>query len=482
MSMKETPKSLIEISENRRKYLRWSIPSLVLAMIAGIFTIASSIAQKRVIPRYEKVVAEYLEAMTDSACLWNENDMRRAEIAVKRLVVENPNSAQRILQSAKVELASYDKIQSTIASQADGHPEKIAKWNELAIHAKSRAIQSMQRAAKLDGADALEARHWLLDWSFRNMRDRSSELGVVSPASIQQCEELVAMGVPANILLTDMMIHRTLRFPECDEWTEIRASIQRASHLLDKERHSSLEINASRVEISAVLEPTRARAEAIKFVSESVRDPRSSHLDWRGFDAIFRLRLHMGNPSEAFDFAWKSLPELPASEREVFRWNAAASALRSMVVQLHHDEPQRKRSAAMLFGFALRFAPDSPQMIRAINAILNDHLEPEREEWMKVVTAECDSGVSDWIAWLRFWRARVAESDVAESDVADSSGIPVLDSSLIPGAIVAIRLIRQRGIVDHAVQMRMLDTLLPANPSNPDLRRIRDELAKSLGG
>jgi hypothetical protein len=136
----------------------------------------------------------------------------------------------------------------------------------------------------------------------------------------------------------------------------------------------------------------------------------------------------------------------------------------------------------MLFGFALRFAPDSPQMIRAINAILNDHLEPEREEWMKVVTAECDSGVSDWIAWLRFWRARVAESDVAESDVADSSGIPVLDSSLIPGAIVAIRLIRQRGIVDHAVQMRMLDTLLLANPSNPDLRRIRDELAKSLGG
>jgi len=477
MSMKETPKSLIEISENRRKYLRWSIPSLVLAMIAGIFTIASSIAQKRIIPRYERVVADYLEAVTDSAGLWNESDMRRAEIAAKRLVVEDPNSTDRILQSAKVGLGAYEKIQRTIASQADSHPEKVARWSELAIHAKSRAIQSMQRATKLDGADALEARHWLLDWSFRNMRDQSTALGVVSPASIQQCEELVAMGVPAHILLTDMMIHRTLRFPECDEWTEIRASIQRASRLLDKERHASLEINASRVEISAVLEPTRATAEAIKYVSESVRDPRAPRLDWKGFDAVFRLRLHMGNPSEAFDFAWKSLAELPASEREVFRWNVAASALRSMVIQLHHDEPQRKRSAAILFGFALRFAPDSPQMIRAINAILNDRPDEEREEWIKVVTAECDSGVSGWIAWLQFWCTKVAESDIA-----DSSGIPVLDSSLIPGAIVAIRLIRQQGIVDHAVQLQSLDTLLLADPSNPVLRRIREELAKSFGG
>lgn len=475
--MRDIQKSLAEIEETRRKYLRWSIPSLALAMIAGSFTVASYLAQKRVIPRYEKLVAEYMEANRGKGELWSESDMRRAEIAAKRLVVENPYSAQRILQSARIGLVSYERIQNAIASHADKRAEILTKWNELAVNAKARAIQSMQRATKLEGADALQARHWLLDWSFRSMRDRSADMGVESPESMKQCEELIAMGVPAKLLFADMMIHRALRFPEQEKWNEIHASMQRARKLLDQERLASLERNASQVEISAVLEHKRANVEAIKFVSESVRDIKQIPWDWRAREAIFRLRLYMGNPAEAFDFAWTSLADMPAAEREIFRWNVAASSLRAMVVQLHQSDPQAKRNVPLLFSFAVKFAPDSPQLVQVIRLLLENNVDAVGHDWLETMRGGHEPGISDWIDWVR---SVAAEDAIAATNT--TRELPRLDPSFVPGAIVAIRVARQRTPVEHSTLMRMLDSLLEADPENSSLQRISEELMNAKNG
>jgi hypothetical protein len=459
-----------EIAETRRKYLRWSIPSLVLAMVSLSFTVASHFVQQRVIVDYERVVSQYLAATKDAHYIWGEEDMRRAEIAAKRLVVEDPSSPQRILQSAEVGLASYEKIQNTIASQSDNQSIQVAKWMEMAFLAKARAIQSMQRVSKLEGAEALEARLWIQDWRFRSMRNRSNASDDRSSEFFKDCQDLISSGAPAHLLATDVLIHQALRFPKNAPWNETQSTIQRAREIFDDDRYPSLEGNASCVEIQSVLEPAMATVNAIKFVSESIRDSKQTALDWKGREAIFRLRLHMGNPAEAFDFAWTSLADLPAAEREIFRWNVAASSLRSMVVQLHQSDPQAKRNASSIFSFAVRFAPDSPQLVHVIRLLLENNIDGVGQEWLETMKAGHESGVSDWIDWVM--------SGTAKDAVASASTpreLPRLDPSFVPGAIVAIRVARQHALVEQNALTRMLDSLLEADPENSSLQRIREE-------
>lgn len=444
---------------------------MVLAAISGIFALASYSAQQRVIPRYQKVVAEYLEATVSADHSWKIEDMRRAEIAAKRLLIEDPSSPTRILLSARVGLASYASIRREIASQPPGDSQMTDELEELAIQANARAIQSMQRAARLEGAEALEARLWIRDWRFRSMRDHFTVSEGDSSDSMKEFSELLSLGAHAHLFGADVLIHQALRFPYAIDWSQSHSSMRKAKDILVQDQQSSLEKNASQVEVAAVLEPATAASDAIRFVSESVRDIKQIPWDWRAREAIFRLRLHMGSPAEAFDFAWTSLTDVPAAEREIFRWNVAASSLRAMVIQLHQSDPQAKRNVPLLFSFAVKFAPDSPQLVQVIRLLLENNVDAIGQDWLKAMMGGHEPGISDWIDWVR---SVTAEDAIAAKKTPRE--LPRLDPSFVPGAMVAIRVARQRALVEHRTLTRMIDSLLEADPENASLQRLREEL------
>lgn len=462
------------VASIRRKYLRWSIPSLVLAVICAAFTVASSSSKKQITQRYDSIISDYLasaDAIDSEAGI---QEMRRAEIAAKRLVVENPISTDAILQSARVNLASYAKLNAGIASKKDSDPEGIVKLNELGLGARSRAMQSMQRAAKRDGKAALEARLWISDWRFRSSQGKLSASENEHRELIKECENLLACGAPANLLVADILIHDALRFPMHESWEQTIEQIQRAQSILASDTATSIDRTATLVEILSITDMKHARALAAGAVAESVRDGTDASLSWRDREALFRCRLFLGNPQEAFDFAWRSFSELPPLERDVFRWNAAASSIRGLIVNLRQLDHNSERNAAMLLGFALRIAPDSLHIVHAIDSLWEPGEGSMRITWDSIVDSGHDRNLSHWGNAMRHWWKEDSQS---KSGTASEPLPGAVDPSLIPVSVVAIRRMRQRGMIDARTQLRMLDWLIGSDANNSELRRMRDNLA-----
>jgi hypothetical protein len=462
------------VASIRRKYLRWSIPSLVLAVVCAVFTVASSSSKKQITQRYDSIISDYVasaDAIDSEAGI---QEMRRAEIAAKRLVVENPNSTNAVLQSARVNLASYAKLNAGIASKKDTDPGGIAKLNELALGARSRAMQSMQRAAKRDGKAALEARLWISEWRFRSSQGKLLSSEDEHKELVRECEDLLARGAPASLLVADVLIHDALRFPMQESWDQTIEQIQRAQSILASDTSVSIDRTATHAEILSITDLKQSRALAAGAVAQSVRDEKDSSLSWRDREALFRCRLFLGNPQEAFDFAWRSFSELPPLERDIFRWNAAASSIRGLIVQFRQPDQNAERNVAMLLGFALRIAPDAPQIVHAIDLLWEPGEGARKSPWDAIVDTGHDRNLSQWVGAMRRW---LKEDSLSQSGTASESYPEAIDRTLIPCSVVAIRRMRQRGMIDASKQLRMLDWLISSDANNADLLRMREYLA-----
>ncbi|MFO0011146.1 MAG: hypothetical protein ACK553_00225 [Planctomycetota bacterium] len=465
-----------QTAEMRRKYLRWSIPSIVLAIVSAGFALASLQAQRHIRGRYDAVIREYLDSASDRANTWTVESMRRAEVAAKRLLVENPDSADAAETMARVDLVSQNHALLQIASSAtDSESRSSRDWLELAMNSRQHAVDSMRRAAKLDGPAAVDARLWILDWRFRvgDARVVESEARLLDLQS--ECEALLASGADARLLLADLLIHRALRFPSEENLQRVSQWIADASEQLLQIPQSSIQRNASLVEATTVSDPAQARKEAVRSISEYLQSKQSSAASWRDREAMFRMRIAVGNLREAFDFAWTSLGEVSVLDRESFRFAVAASALRSMVLHSSFPklDPPSEKHVALLFGFALRFAPDSGQVVRVVEALLG--VDASTLALQRALEGGHDAAARDALQWVRM----LGESP----STSRSTSLPpsVRDDPLLaPGTVLALRLTRKRGKLDDRALLEILNSAATAWKSNVELHMLRSELAMKL--
>jgi hypothetical protein len=335
-------------------------------------------------------------------------------------------------------------------------------------------MQSMQRAAKRDGKAALEARLWISEWRFRSSQGKLLSSEDEHKELVRECEDLLARGAPASLLVADVLIHDALRFPMQESWDQTIEQIQRAQSILASDTSVSIDRTATHAEILSITDLKQSRALAAGAVAQSVRDEKDSSLSWRDREALFRCRLFLGNPQEAFDFAWRSFSELPPLERDIFRWNAAASSIRGLIVQFRQPDQNAERNVAMLLGFALRIAPDAPQIVHAIDLLWEPGEGARKSPWDAIVDTGHDRNLSQWVGAMRRW---LKEDSLSQSGTASESYPEAIDRTLIPCSVVAIRRMRQRGMIDASKQLRMLDWLISSDANNADLLRMREYLA-----
>lgn len=472
--MHPDPNMTESLQETRRKYLRWSIPSIVLAIITVLFAVASFWAQRHVQRRYASIVSDYLDSNLESDPLWTFDSMRHAGIAAKRMVVESPESAEAATKFAWVELHSQRELLRYLSKpEASIDQKSRQEWMDLAKTIRQRAIDSMRRASKLDGPAAGQARLWMLDWQFRE-----DQIGnAVSEAQLlkwqEACEEMIASGDDAHLLLADLRIHRASLAASNADSPSVNRLLEEAAEQLGSITKPSIERDASWIEATAFSNPLKAKSEAVKAVSNYRHFNQTSATTWRERDAMFRIRLGLGNLQEAFDFAWTSLGEIPSPERDLFRWSTASSAARNMNAQLLSASPEFHRNAVQLFGFAIRIAPDSARIASLLETLVLKEREPGTEAFDKALEQSPDISMKELLGWLRQCGSGSDGIPTPSATLAD-------DPLLAPGTMRAILKLQRNGALKDRDMLKMLELLVPIWNDNVELHSLRSELAIQL--
>lgn len=474
--MHPDPNMTESLQETRRKYLRWSIPSIVLAIITVLFAVASFWAQMHVGRRYESIVSDYLKSNAESDPRWTLDSMRHASIAAKRLVVENPESAEVATRFALVEFHSQRELMRTLSNaNAAIDKESRQQMQELAKTMRQRAIDSMRRAAKLEGLAAGQARLWMLDWQFREDQLGTAPSGTQLEEWYDACKGMIASGDDAQLLLADLLIHRAY-FAESDVDSKSTSRwLQEAVEHLSSITNPSIERDASWIEATAISDPLKAKNEAVKAISNQRHLHRNSVATWREREAMFRIRLGLGNPQEAFDFAWARLGEIAPPERDLFRRSTASSALRFMKAQLLGSSPQSDKNAALLFGFAIRMAPDSARVTPLLKSYLLNDSGQAPDALSKAIEQGPDTPLKDLLDWLRQCR-----------NGSDGGAIPpppaslAYDQLLAPGTILTIILLKRSDVFNDQDMLNILNRLVPIWNDYIELHSLRSELAVQL--
>jgi hypothetical protein len=462
------------LEETRRKYLRWSIPSIVLAIVTLLFTVASFWAQRHVQWRYESIVSNYLNSNLESDPPWTLDSMRHAGIAAKRLVVENPESAEAATAFAMVELHSQRELLRSISKpEASIDRKSLQAWTDLARTIRQRAIDSMRRAATLEGPAATQARLWMLDWQFREDQIGNAESEAQLLKWQEACEEMIAFGDDAKQLLADLRIHRALLAASNADSESVNRLLEEAVADLDSITEHTIERDASWIEATAFANPLKAKSEAVKAISNYRHFNQASAATWREREAMFRIRLGLGNPKEAFDFAWTSLSEIPSPERDLFRWSTASSAIRTMKSQLLNAGPEFDRNPAPLIGFAVRIAPDSGRITSLLETLVLKERGPATDAVAKALEHGQDLPLKELLGWLAQCSSGLDTMPTPPATLAE-------DPLLAPGTMRAILLLQRNDALKDQEMLKMLGLLVPVWNDNFELHSLRSDLAIQL--
>jgi hypothetical protein len=146
---------------NRQVYWRHSRPALVLAAITTAFALASYYTRPRIQSVYRSYIENQLQASFNEG---GERQLRRSELAVRRLVQSNVRSSSVNLLAAEVDAKAIDfhRARAQRFTTNSKSREDLADLESIRVLSKS-LFESMERVAQTSGTDGDLAKIWILN-------------------------------------------------------------------------------------------------------------------------------------------------------------------------------------------------------------------------------------------------------------------------------------------------------------------------------
>lgn len=483
---------------SRSQYWQWSKPSLVLAVFSAVCATASVWTQGYIDQYYRRILAGTLEKSSNSTIV-TVADFRRAELAVKRLMQQNGNTALLRLESAELaSAASALHASRAYEFRQQGNLKEAAAEMESHRAAMRRLTDSIRRASKSGGELAGPAQLWLLDdstplgplaphaWDVF-WTDMASQVAISFMEGGGSDDASRVDRVRLEAMSAISLATGTVAVRDSDDRTRRRVEIENAmlklSDVWDQDpRCYMLHLEGlDCVDSERAVSTARARIKDLLDNSSKVRGVNGMHREMERIDAIFVSLLVLGSADEAIAYAMNVLDEESAIDPEPMRGMITQSLLRGLGRNLwfpdSNQEHASKRLQGLIRGLFLvgnKYPPVLELVDRVVRMAEGDSIA---RHWSESLAQEQGTGVGGAVCWLRHRLASSNECAQGENEISLSG----VDEELARPMLAFLGYLIREEKCTSGVASGAVDEMVARWPAIGELRLAQAMVATQMG-
>lgn len=377
------------------KYLRWSVPSLVLAIVTAVLWFCSVVwTEPSIHTKYRQLSKSNIEKLRlNEPSFWiseraaniasnppSPTEARRlideTTLALRRLVILNTRDDWAHYQLGMVAAASASWYRQSLEGNLDADTKTQEKWRGEIVSAEKRARDEMSIVVGLGGEFAANAIRWSITDELRDLCFVTGENGEQVAKLQEQLSELSRKEKDVVVLLelrswqAKLKVLRALSLSSKESIDERRKLLDDAREVFAENQQPSLECLSWHAESMVVSNPAGAidkGREAVQLYFTSEEELAKSPL---AIAAAFKNLLLVGAISEAESLIVKSISGPPTNHTVEVRNLASAAAFRQIQsVELGAAKPTKNLTLAKLLGISFRLAPNSEWVRESVKKI-----------------------------------------------------------------------------------------------------------------
>lgn len=397
-----------DLRPSKSDYLRWSIPSIVLAVVSMLLIGYSTlVVEPRIQHRYEQMrdqnfatleislndlpVRNSFRTVQDN--LGHERLLVETSICLQRLTLWNPENDSLRFQSAIISVSKaeyYLNLAYEIRS-TEPQSDQIGMMIGKSQAEMRKALDAMRKVLKMNGAFAARANLWIA----MQQLDDNLDMPFADLAAIEQSvRSLVAdasVHAIAKRTIGKILVEKSLRV-SVDLAAEDRLLLlTEADEYFRAESPSFLRDIAWAAEAKSAVDPVFGQEIAWKASQNFWVSPEAdSHLP-ETIAAAFDCLVMAGSIKEAQSFLIKRLENVVPFDQPTLRKKLAAVCLRSVVSDVLFPKPTSASNASRngsLIAMAVQLYPESPELL----TLLEKTAKNSDDHWLDGVREEIVNG------------------------------------------------------------------------------------------
>jgi tetratricopeptide (TPR) repeat protein len=397
-----------DLRPSKRDYLRWSIPSIVLAVVSMLLIGYSTlVVEPRIQQRYEQMrdqnfvtleislndppVRNSRRTVQDS--LRHERLLVETSLCLRRLTLWNPENDSIRFQSAIISVCKAEYYMNLAYEILSTEPQsvQIGVMTGKSQAEMRKALDAMRKVLKMKGAFAARAKLWIA----RQQLDDNLDMPFADLAAIEQSvRSLVAdssVHAIAKRTLGEILVEKSLRVSVDLDAQDRLLLLMEADECFRAESPSILRDIAWAAEAKTAVDPVLGQEIAWKASQNFWESPESDSYLPETIAAAFDCLVMAGSIKEAQSFLIKRLQNGAPFDQLTLRKKLAAVCLRSVVSNVLFPKPtiaSNDSRNGSLIAMAVQLYPESPELL----TLLEKTAKTSDDHWLVGVRKEIGNG------------------------------------------------------------------------------------------
>ncbi|MCY2979517.1 MAG: hypothetical protein NTU79_12705 [Planctomycetota bacterium] len=464
---------------SKSDYLRWSIPSVVLAVVSMLlFGYSTLVVEPQIQHRYEQMrdqnfatldislsdlpVRNSLRTVKDR--LRHERLLVQTSLCLRRLTFWNPENDSLRFQSAIISVSKAEYYLNLAYEMRSAEPQsdQIGMMTGKSQAEMRKALDAMRKVLKMNGAFAARASLWIA----MQRLDDNPDMPFADLAAIEQSvRSLVAdasVHAIAKRTLGEILVEKSLRVSVDLDAEDRLLLLREADECFRAKSSSVLRDIAWAAEAKSAVDPVFGQEIAWKASQNFWDSPESDSYLPETIAAAFDCLVMAGSIKEAQSFLIKRLQNGATFDELTLRKKLAAVCLRSVVSNVLFPKPTSASNASRngsLIAMAVQLYPESPELLTLLEktAKNSDWLVGVREE---IVNGE-DAGLKQLVSVI---------DDFANSRTATALNSFAKLTQVSPAyGVVASKFALRRSEIQPSSIEPLIELLREINRSSPEI-------------
>ena len=393
---------------SKSDYFRWSIPSIVLAVVSLLlFGYSALIVQPRIHYRYEQIrdqnfatleislnelpVRNALRTVQDK--LRHERLLVQTSLCLRRLTLWNPENDSLRFQSAiiSVSKAEYYFNLAYEVRASEPQSDQIGMMIGKSQAEMRKAHDAMRKVLKMNGAFAARANLWITMQQLDDNLDMPYADLVAIEQSVRSLVTDASVDTIARRTLGEILVEKSLRVSVDLDAEERLLLLTEADEYFRAVSPTVLRDIAWAAEAKSAVDPVFGQEMAWKASQNFWVSPESDSYFPETIAAAFDCLVMAGSIKEAESFLIKRLQNGATFDQLTLRKKLAAVCLRSVVSNVLFPKPRSASNTSRngsLIAMAVQLYPESPELL----ALLEKTAKNSDDHWWVGVREEIVKG------------------------------------------------------------------------------------------
>ncbi len=380
-----------DLRPSKSDYLRWSIPSIVLAVVSMLLIGYSTlVVEPRIQEHYEQMRDQNFATLdislndlpvrnslrTVQENLRHERLLVETSLCLRRLIFWNPENDCFRFQSAIISISKAEYYLNLAYEILSTEPQshQIGMMTGKSQAEMRNALDAMRKVLKMNGAFAARANLWIA----RQQLDDDLDMPFADLAAIEQSVRSLVADASVHAIakrsLGQILVEKSLRVSVDLDAEDRLLLLTEADECFRAEPPSVLRDIAWAAEAKIAVDPVFGQEVAWKASQNFWNSPESDSYLPETIAAGFDCLVMAGSIKEAQSFLIKRLQNGATFEQLTLRKKLAAVCLRSIVSNVLFPKPTSAPNDSrnsMLFAMAVQLYPESPELLTLLEKTAN---------------------------------------------------------------------------------------------------------------